>query len=289
MKMATCVIFATKGRPDALAATIGTLRQQTQQPDCIVVSCVSDADVGDLRDLGDVTLVKGPAGLTRQRNAGLRAVPSNSDIVVFFDDDFVPHSRWMEEVTRFFGSHSNVVGVTGNLLADGIKGPGLGVAEALRTLESAEPDKARWVKRPYSPYGCNMAFRWTAIADLTFDERLVLYGWQEDRDFGAQAAKRGELVQLGSAMGVHLGVKGGRVSGRKLGYSQVANPLYLFLKGTMTLPAALSHISRNFVSNLIRSVRPEPYIDRLGRLRGNLAAIWDGANGRVCPEKAEKF
>ena len=288
-KTSTCVVFASAGRPAVLAAAIGILRQQTQAPDRVIVSCVSDADVGDLQGLGDVTLVKGPRGLTRQRNTGLRAVPANSDVVIFFDDDFVPHPRWIEEVARLFATRNNVVCVTGNLLADGIKGPGLPIADALRILESAEPDSAKWTKQPYSPYGCNMAFRRSAIAELTFDERLVLYGWQEDRDFGARAAERGDLVQLGTAMGVHLGVKGGRVSGRRLGYSQVANPVYLVRKGTMTLPAALSHIGRNFVSNAARSIRPEPYIDRLGRLRGNLVALWDAANGKVCPEKAESL
>jgi hypothetical protein len=33
------------------------------------------------------------------------------------------------------------------------------------------------------------------MGGLAFDESLVLYGWQEDRDFGAKLAKRGQLVQ----------------------------------------------------------------------------------------------
>ena len=41
----------------------------------------------------------------------------------------------------------------------------------------------------------------------------------------------------------------------------------------------------NVVSNLIHSVRPEPHIDRRGRLAGNLLAIGDWLRGRVDPQR----
>ncbi|MFX5968694.1 hypothetical protein ABTE68_20020, partial [Acinetobacter baumannii] len=40
-------------------------------------------------------------------------------------------------------------------------------------------------------YGCNMVYRAASIAGLAFDERLKLYGWQEDIDFAVQAGRRG--------------------------------------------------------------------------------------------------
>jgi GT2 family glycosyltransferase len=135
-----------------------------------------------------------------------------------------------------------------------------------------------------------MAFRWPAIGGQRFDERLVLYGWQEDRDFGAAIAKRGwRLVKIGAAFGVHLGAKTGRTSGHRLGYSQVVNPLYLLRKGTMSPGNALSHIGCNMLNNLLRSCASEPYIDRRGRLKGNLLAFRDLALGRAAPERAEQI
>lgn len=132
-----------------------------------------------------------------------------------------------------------------------------------------------------------MAFRVAMVRDLRFDERLVAYGWLEDRDFGAALARRGaKLVKAGAALGVHMGVKRGRVSGVRLGYSQVVNPVYLWRKGTMRTSQVVDHIFRNMGSNLARSAHPEPYIDRAGRLQGNMVGLLDLLRGRLTPEKA---
>jgi GT2 family glycosyltransferase len=134
-----------------------------------------------------------------------------------------------------------------------------------------------------------MAFRAGDIGDLRFDERLVLYGWQEDTDFGARIANRGRCVFSDALWGVHLGSKNSRSPGRQLGYSQMVNPRYLVAKGTMDVSAALTLGSRNLAANALRSVHPEPYVDRLGRLRGNLIGLWDIATGRWRPERAAEL
>jgi hypothetical protein len=131
-----------------------------------------------------------------------------------------------------------------------------------------------------------MAFRRTAIANLRFDERLVLYGWQEDTDFGARVAARGRCVRSDAVWGVHLGTKGGRSSGRRLGYSQIVNPRYLVAKGTLPAQKAIELAGRNFISNALRAFHSEPYVDRRGRLHGNLIGLWDVATGRWQPERA---
>jgi hypothetical protein len=114
-----------------------------------------------------------------------------------------------------------------------------------------------------------------------------LYGWQEDRDFGAALAENGgRLVKCAKARGVHLGVKGGRVAGDRLGYSQVVNPVYMLRKGTMTLGQAVAHVFKNIASNLAFAARPEPFVDRRGRLRGNLRAFADVLRGKIEPERA---
>jgi GT2 family glycosyltransferase len=136
-------------------------------------------------------------------------------------------------------------------------------------------------------YGCNMAVRLQAarIAQCRFDERLPLYGWLEDVDFSRQLARHGQIVKVSAAQGIHLGVKLGRQSGVRLGYSQIANPIYLSRKGTCPWPQALQMMSRNIAMNLARSLRPEPYIDRLGRVAGNLKAIGDLLTGRLDPQR----
>ena len=80
-------------------------------------------------------------------------------------------------------------------------------------------------------------------------------------------------------------MKEGRTPGRRLGYSQVANPLYLFGKGSYSLSRAARSVGRNVAMNAARSVRPEPYIDRRGRLGGNALAVFDLLRGRLAPER----
>ena len=159
----------------------------------------------------------------------------------------------------------------------------------MRLVETAPASDGTWVE-PYSPYGCNMAFRAEAIGETRFDERLVLYGWLEDRDFAAALGKQGgRFVKCGEAFGVHMGVKSGRVSGDRFGYSQVINPIYMLRKGTMTGPMVANHILSNMAMNFSRAVWPEPFVDRWGRAKGNLIAIKDLLYGRLEPERAAKL
>lgn len=288
--MKVCVAFATKGRPTLLRRSIAALAGQTLRPGAIVVACTGAADVAGLPDVAGAVVVETAPGLARQRNAALLHAPADSDVIVFFDDDFVADTRWLEHVAAAFAAHSDIACITGNVIADGINGPGLSVEQALTLLQTCPTGGLDWIEDGYSPYGCNMAFRRSAIADLRFDERLVLYGWQEDRDFGAMVARRGgRIVRLGAALGVHLGAKAGRTAGKRLGYSQVVNPVYLMNKGTMAAANAANHILRNLSANIVRSLFPEPYVDRRGRLAGNLLAFRDLATGTIAPERAESI
>jgi hypothetical protein len=88
---------------------------------------------------------------------------------------------------------------------------------------------------------------------------------------------------------VHLGTKGGRTSGKRVGYSQIANIVYLRRKGTMQPGLGEQLIRQNLVSNVIRSFRPEAHIDRRGRLLGNLIAIKDLITGRIDPRRIESM
>jgi len=281
------VVFATRGRPAVASATVRhLLKTQTLKPDTVIVSCVDTGDAGDLADLDGVRVITGPGGLPAQRNTGLAALPQETDIVVFFDDDFIADKDWLAIAAQTFQDEQQVAGFTGRVVADGIKGPGISFEDAIRALENDRGADPAWTE-PFSPYGCNMAFRMASVAGQKFDERLVLYGWLEDRDFGASVARSGgQMVKYDLARGVHMGTKSGRVSGLKLGYSQIINPIYMLRKGTMTLQQVAGQIFRNVASNLALSLRPEPFIDRRGRVKGNVLAFQDVLRGRLEPERA---
>ncbi|WP_419829251.1 glycosyltransferase family 2 protein [Methylobacterium sp.] len=283
--------IATYNRPDIVAKTVSyILSKQTTLPSLVIISCSSVKDAGSADKFGNVKVVVGSLGSSVQRNKILEHLPRNTDIVVFFDDDFVPHKDWLATASKVFRDRPEIVALTGSVLIDDIKGPGLSNEQAISIIEEHKCIGTPQYTEPYSPYGCNMAFRVSAIRNFRFDERLVLYGWLEDRDFGARIAKSGgALVKFSGLWGIHLGVKRGRVPGRQFGYSQMINPIYLYLKGSMKLSSALMQMLRNGVNNIVLSVWPEKFIDRRGRLVGNILGLRDLMRGRVAPEAALSF
>lgn len=282
------VIVATVGRAALTARTVAMLERQTRRPDGVIVVGVTPGDVAGIgAGQPHVEVALGDRGLPRQRNRGLDLLAGRADIVTFFDDDFVPARDHLEQVERIFDEHPDVAGITGHLVADGINEAGYSIeqAEALNAGQAAGLDPAFRTRQAL--YGCNMSIRLAMAAGLRFDERLPLYGWLEDIDFSMQLARRGRLVSTGRVTGVHMGTKGGRTSGRKLGYSQIANVVYLARKGTMQPGLGRQLLTQNLVSNLVRSVKPEPHIDRRGRLWGNTLAIADLLRGRIDPRRVE--
>lgn len=285
------VIIASTGRPESLSTAIRHFSSQSQPPAKIILSVASPDDLpADAANAPLVEYVIGPRGSTIQRNTGLNAVAGKPDIIAFFDDDYIPSSRSIEQIARFFESNSDVAGANGLLLADGINSPGISTKDAEHLVREYDATGAADIsirKELDGLYGCNMAFRTSMLGDAAFDERLRLYGWQEDIDFAAQLLGKGRLVQTHAFAGVHQGVKTGRTSGVRFGYAQVINPLYLARKGTMRPRYAIKIILKNVIANHLRAVRPEPWVDRIGRIRGNWIAVGDALRGRLHPERVE--
>jgi GT2 family glycosyltransferase len=279
--------IATRGRPEILLEILRELDLQSRPADRIIVSHVAETDISGASGLPRVEFLTGAPGSSRQRNAILDAV-GDCDVVLMIDDDFLPERHYVEATLAIFAAATNVVVTTGRVLADGARGPGLSMAAARDIIARASEDVLRpGVEPTFSGYGCNMALRLDAVRAhaLRFDERLPLYGWYEDIDFCRQLGRHGRVVQVAAACGVHLGVKRGRTSGRRLGYSQVVNPLYLWRKGTYPLSHALRSAGRHLLINGARSLWPEAWVDRRGRLMGNSLALVDILRGRARPER----
>ena len=294
MPMKIAIGIATAGRREVMADTLGFLARQKRQPDALLICPARPEDLDPASIAGlpcPVRIVNGPIGSSAQRNAIIEA--SDADVIVFFDDDFLPAENFLQQAERLFAEHPDVVVATGQVLADGIGGAGLSHAEGLEVLARARPEPAApWLSPTYNGYGCNMAVRMAPVRQhcIRFDERLPLYGWLEDVDFSRQLAAHGEIVKCTWLEGVHLGTKrSGRSPGKRLGYSQVANRIYIMRKGHMTPRQAFEGNFRNILANLVKSLRPEPWVDRRGRLAGNVLAVWDWLRGQVDPERILRF
>ena len=279
--------IATKGRPAVLLETLRELLRQTRTPDRVLVCYSQPSDVEGAEVVPGVEVLQGPTGSAHQRNAILDAA-AGCDVVLFLDDDFLAAPRYVEATVAAFEASADVTVTTGRVIADGMRSAGIDLAAA-RALLAGDQYAGAWpgVEPAWSGYGCNMAVR-AAVArrhSIRFDERLPLYAWYEDIDFTRRLGRYGRVVRVLAASGVHLGAKSGRTSGLRLGYSQVANPIYLARKGSYPWDHAVRSVGRHLLANAVRSVWPEPHVDRRGRAVGNARALLDLLRGRIKPDR----
>lgn len=298
------VIIATKGRATETRMLLDTLAAQTLAPALTIVVGSESTDIAGCEDHPLYANSKGEAmispqvGLTCQRNAGIAALKARgvmdadpqSYFCVFFDDDFRPAPDWLEKAAARFAK-GDIIGLTGRVLADGVMTGGYTEAEAAAFLNGQKPPLPHWANQSVESetdcaYGCNMAFLGTAIRELCFDENLPLYSWQEDRDYTGQCLRLGRVIRCPDCVGVHMGVSGGRTSGLRFGYSQIANLYYLIHKGTVPPKAGLTQAGKNFVANIVKSLIPiRRDVDYAGRLRGNMMALLDIVRGTCDPRR----
>jgi hypothetical protein len=238
------------------------------------------------------------AGLTFQRNYGLRILEQRGHLAhsegrsfcAFFDDDFRMADDWLEQAGCRFGA-GGIVGLTGMVLGDGVNNGGYGEEYALALLNGDAPPEEPWASGPSerdtgSVYGCNMAFIDTVVRCVRFDENLPLYAWQEDRDYTGQAREFGRVIYFANCRGVHLATQnGGRAHGAPFGYSQIINPVYFMIKGTMEPDWTFRFVTRALISNTLHSLGQNGRVDYRGRLRGNLLALVDLLRLQIDPQR----
>ena len=288
--MRVAVVLASINRPDDLEHILDHLGRQTLAPSLIVLSLEKLEDAPKSLP-SNVEVVFGKAGLCAQRNRGLSLISGRADAVVFYDDDYVPSKFSIAGVASILTRNTEVVGATGLVLADGVTSGGIAYENARQIVEAYDAGERRdlGLVDCTTAYGCNMAFRLAAIEGLRFDENLPLYGWQEDVDFAGQIRRRGRMVRSNLFAGVHCGVTRARMPGKRLGFSQIVNPVYLWKKGSMQPSHAMKQMARNVMANHGRAFHPEAHIDRRGRLIGNWLGIFHILSGRSNPTDVLKL
>jgi GT2 family glycosyltransferase len=284
------VIIASVNRSEQLHLTIESILKQRYQPNEIIISVPDLAHVSPAtREMCGVRVVLGSRGSCQQRNAALNSVLSDSDYVFFFDDDIELCASYIAVTVALMQRHPTLAVVLGTLIVDGANGQRVSREQAIECCRAAEgsmagSDEVKFASRPYGS-ACSMAVRWSWARTERFDENLPLYGWLEDLDYSYRLRQFGEVVICHNASAVHLGWRGGRVSGRKLGYSQIVNPLYLWRKNRCLplLTIVYRHWFWHVVANIAGSVLQDSDVDRKGRLIGNVIALRDVIRGSAHP------
>ena len=133
-------------------------------------------------------------------------------------------------VVEAFDKNRDWAVVMGRVVADGVRGPGFDWETGLTMLRSATINAGVLeIVDHVGAYGCNMSIRTSFVGELRFNKGCRSID-SRNIDFTSQLRRCGRVVALRSLLGVHLGLKSGRVSGVRFGYSQVANPVYLIKK-----------------------------------------------------------
>lgn len=281
--MTNSVIIASAGRPTQVSATVHHLTTTVRDVGQILV-CVPDQESLPPDPMPGATVLLGPRGASAQRNHALQQLSGDTEYVFFFDDDCLPHAEYLTNGAQAFRADPNVAGITGRVLKDGARRAAVPLTEAFRLLSG--PINTVGGKRPaYSLYGCNFAVRRPLLAMERFDERLPLYSWLEDEDLSQRLSRHGTLQVVLDCTCVHLGTdSGGRTNHKRLGYSLVTNPVYLWRKGSITARRTAWLVLRPLVGNLL-GLLGHDRVDRLDRLRGALLSAIDLLRGRVTPER----
>jgi glycosyltransferase involved in cell wall biosynthesis len=246
-------------------------------------------------DREGVRFVQSRKGLTLQRNTALDNI-GDTDLIAFLDDDMELCPSYLGSMLSLFSDDPEAIVASGRMLADG--GRGLQVTRAQARILCNDAEIATKDSRPVATkpldygYGCNLMVRASAARANRFDERLSLYAWLEDSDFSYHCTRgrKPPVINL-SAQCVHLGWRGGRISGRKMGYSQIINPIYLWRKAHVF---SLRHIvvqywMRCLIANCAGVIWGKPEEDRLNRLKGNMTAMWHLLNGRCDPMRINEL
>ena len=294
--MKTAIIVSSVNRPEILHDTIVAIGRQTTSP---VVMVLSLCDKNSVREetlrLPLVRVVQGAKGLTRQRNNGLGALPREAEYALFMDDDIELAPNYLESMERLFDEARRVVLASGVSAKDGLReARALSREEAVAAVQRHRVENR--IETAEGAYGCNMFVRRSLLETMRFDERLPLDGWLEDYDFSTRCRVKGDVVWNFGTCVAHLGAQRiGRESGFLVGYSQIANPFYLWQKGVIP---SFYRLLKTFWLPALRvslqgTVHGRPpwnvLFDYKGRMRGNVRALVDASCLRLRPERILDF
>ena len=288
--MRVSVVICSYGRPEILHDTVQSVSRQTVLPEQILIVCPSGEHVISQTLQEDrVRFLLSPRGLTLQRNIALDNL-GDCDLVAFLDDDMELCPSYLANMVHLFTTDPHIIVASGHMLADGGRGDQVARKHARIMCANAELQARDCDPIPTRPldygYGCNLIVRASVARLNRFDERLSLYAWLEDSDYSHRCTRgqKQPVINL-SAKCVHMGWRGGRISGRKMGYSQIINPIYLWRKARVfSLPHIfIQYWMRCLVANCLGLIWGKPEEDRLGRLKGNAIAFRELLAGRCDP------
>ena len=245
--MRISVIVCTRNRPVEILEFTKSLFNQIELPSEYIIVDSSDTPLnqneGFVATINHanvpVVYLHTSPGLTKQRNAGVKA--ATSDILYFFDDDVILYPDYLQVMNETFLNYPEYHG-------------GMG------TIENARRRRGHFLRRlfmlqrndgngrfqpsglPTHPYGRSefleveilagglTGYRATVFDEFRFDEMMTGYAYMEDLDFSRRVSRKYKLFYNPKASLIHNHVASVRddvVTNRKM---YIRNHTYLFFK-----------------------------------------------------------
>lgn len=221
MENRLCLIIPTKDHPEILVRYLRSVQCQTIKPGLILIVDGGDQTIEHLLpefpDLNFQYLRVYPPGLSKQRNAGIKAVPASYNLIGFFDDDYILFEDAIEKMLSFWAKqNAKVGGASFNTMDSGcmpskrglffrrmfllhrgqpgdILPSGIGTAQ----YPCTETYRSQWLS------GGSTVWRREVLEKFSYDEWFAKYGVLDDLDLCWRVNKCYELYVVADAKVFH--------------------------------------------------------------------------------------
>ncbi|MFH1386112.1 MAG: glycosyltransferase [bacterium] len=290
-------IVPTKDHPADLFKLLQSFRRQTELPDQIIIVDGSDNVVDNLinqfSDLKIDYIRIYPPGLTKQRNAGVKALRPEITIAGYLDDDLVLDEKATENMLKFWDSASAQLGGTSFNITNNTPMPlnwytklfWINKGEQGVILKSGfnvvlfpvyKDTQVQWL--------CGGATIWRkkVLDNYKFEEWFQGCAYIDDIDFCMRVRKKYELMVVEGAKVEHFCVP---VVGKKnyqLAKANVINRYYFVkkypeLSASFFFWAVFGHIAANILLGILTFKKTKLY-NALGSMAGVLSTLNGGLN-----------
>ncbi len=285
--MKVTIVIVTKDRPSDLAHCLNSVSIQSHS--CHQIVIVDSSNDTRSRSVAQryanrlpLIYTHSEPGITKQRNIARLLIATDTDIVLYIDDDVILEPNTILQLQDFFSRHSDAIGVTANIRGEETHSlfkrtmgslsllytpKPFGITAGIFNIINA-PKKQQVVQ--WLP-GAFMAYRWVNVADLAFDEWFSTYGLAEDLDFSLQAAERGLIYVNPIIQVTHTHSSIGR-NWHRFGVMRIRNRNYIRKKHFPGLKYWAGFWWANFwlcLFNAVRAITSQRYRDEfMGNIRG---------------------
>ena len=286
-------IVATKDRPTDLRKMLQSLSDQLIHSEQIIIVDASKESVekitAEFCQL-NIKYIRHPwPSASKQRNAGIKSVGPDIELIGFLDDDIVLEDGAIEKMLEFWRQAPEDVGGCAFNLKNPVSRSELALKRSSLAKWLGIYSKEKGVVMPsgwhtltgtvskttfvrWLPSGASI-WRRNIFEKFRFDEYFDGYSYLEDLDFSFSVSKSHRLAVVAEAGFYHYPSPFGRISHYRFGKIEVANRLYFVRKHNLSVPRCYLGL---FLRLLMSSgaVMTGTGLENLHRVAGNCTGLF---------------